>query len=77
MKTKSKEKEWITWMRDNGRWSIAHIIKETKNGLDITVCGMDYDTSLVKAIADTFFCADCADGKYNPTDLRSSLPFDL
>lgn len=78
MKTmKSKKDNWICWMRDKGTFGIPHLFKKTEAGMDITVCGMVYDSTTLKeinpSVADIIKCEDCKNGKYNDTDLRSAV----
>jgi len=70
-------KNWTMWMRDKGTFGIAHLLKETKDDLDITVCGMEYDSKSEKktdGAALLIKCSDCDSGNYNESDIRSSLP---
>lgn len=72
------KKKWTMWMRDKGTFGIAHLLKETKDNLDYTICGMEYDTKAEKktdGVALLIWCSDCDSSKFNSSDLRSSLPF--
>ena len=62
-------------MRDKGTFGIAHLLKETKKGVDFTICGIEYSSKAEKktdGMALRLSCKDCADGKYNSSDLRSA-----
>jgi hypothetical protein len=77
IKEERKERVWIMWMRDKGTFSIAHLMKKTGRGIDTTICGMEYPSNTLKKIGgvdDLIRCSDCAKGKYNKSDLRSSEP---
>ena len=77
MKTKGKVKEWTMWLRPKGTFGIAHLLKETVNGVDTTICGMEYDNNTIKktdGAALRLQCQDCDKGTYNDTDVRSSKP---
>lgn len=71
-------KQWTMWMREKGTFGIAHLLKETRKSTDYTICGMEYDSKTEKktdGAALIIRCSDCANGKHNEGELRSSLPF--
>lgn len=68
-------KAWTMWKRDKGTFGIAHLLKETKDGIDHTICGMEYNHDAEQktdGMAQILRCNDCEQGRHNEGDLRSA-----
>lgn len=57
---------FISFLRENGRWSLYHRVVKEENGVAICVCGWEYDASLTRTVGapelGMLICANCADG---------------
>jgi hypothetical protein len=57
---------FISFLRENGRWSLYHRVVKEENGVAICACGWEYDASLDRIAGkpelDFLICAHCNDG---------------